>query len=40
MQTFFDMPTSLVHRIGIAAVTDTIYSAITTEDGIRAWSDF
>jgi hypothetical protein len=34
------MPTDLIHRIGIAAATDTIYRAITTEEGIRAWSDF
>ena len=31
------MPTDLNHRIGIAAATETIYRAITTEDGIRAW---
>jgi uncharacterized protein YndB with AHSA1/START domain len=31
------MPTDLIHRIGIAAPAETIYRAITTEDGIRAW---
>ena len=31
------MPTDLIHRISIAAATETIYRAITTEDGIRAW---
>jgi uncharacterized protein YndB with AHSA1/START domain len=31
------MPTSLIHRIGIAAPAETIYRAITTEEGIRAW---
>src|SRR5258706_3337825 len=31
------MPTSLIHRIGIAAPAETIYRALTTEDGIRAW---
>jgi uncharacterized protein YndB with AHSA1/START domain len=31
------MPTSLIHCIGIAAPAETIYEAITTEDGIRAW---
>ena len=28
------MPTDLIHSIGIAAATETIYRAITTEDGI------
>jgi hypothetical protein len=31
------MPTDLTHRIGIAAPSETIYSAITTEKGIKAW---
>ena len=31
------MPTDLIHRIGIAALAETIYRAITTEEGIRAW---
>ncbi len=31
------MPTNLIHRIGIAAPADTIYRALTTENGIRAW---
>jgi uncharacterized protein YndB with AHSA1/START domain len=31
------MPTDLIHRIGIAAPTETIYRALATEDGIRAW---
>ena len=31
------MPTGLIHRIGIAAPAETIYHALTTEDGIRAW---
>jgi uncharacterized protein YndB with AHSA1/START domain len=31
------MPTSLIHRIGIAAPTETIYRSLTTEEGIRAW---
>jgi uncharacterized protein YndB with AHSA1/START domain len=31
------MPTDLIHRIGIAAATETIYHAITIEEGIRAW---
>jgi len=31
------MPTDLIHLIGIAAPADTIYRAITTEEGIRAW---
>jgi len=31
------MPTDLIHRIGIAAPAETIYRAITTEGGIRAW---
>jgi uncharacterized protein YndB with AHSA1/START domain len=31
------MPTDLIHRIGIAAPPETIYRALTTEDGIRAW---
>ncbi len=31
------MPTDLIHRIGIAAPAETIYRALTTEDGIRAW---
>ncbi|NOS70674.1 MAG: hypothetical protein HOP33_12180 [Verrucomicrobia bacterium] len=31
------MPTDLIHCIGIAAPTETIYRALTTEDGIRAW---
>ena len=31
------MPTALIHRLGIAAPAETIYRALTTEDGIRAW---
>jgi uncharacterized protein YndB with AHSA1/START domain len=31
------MTTDLIHRISIAAATETIYRALTTEDGIRAW---
>jgi len=31
------MPAALIHRIGIAAPAETIYRALTTEDGIRAW---
>ena len=31
------MPTDLIHLIGIAAPVETIYEAITTEEGIRAW---
>ena len=31
------MPTDLIHRIGIAVPAETIYRALTTEDGIRAW---
>jgi len=31
------MPTDLIHRIGIAAPAVTIYEAITTEEGVRAW---
>ncbi len=31
------MPTDLIHLIGIRAPAETIYEAITTEDGIRAW---
>ena len=31
------MPTDHIHRIGIAAPGETIYRALTTEDGIRAW---
>ena len=31
------MPTDLIHRIGIAAPTEKIYRAITTEAGIRTW---
>jgi uncharacterized protein YndB with AHSA1/START domain len=31
------MPTDLIHRIGIAAPAETIYRALTAEDGIRAW---
>ncbi len=34
------MPTDLIHRIGIAAPAETIYCAITTEDGTQAWTDF
>jgi hypothetical protein len=30
------MPTDLIHRIGIAAPAETIYRALTTEDGV--WS--
>jgi hypothetical protein len=29
------MPTDLIHRLGIAAPAETIYRALTTEDGIR-----
>jgi hypothetical protein len=29
--------TDLIHRIGIAAPAETIYPAITTEEGIRVW---
>jgi hypothetical protein len=32
------MPTDLLHRLGIAAATEKIYRAITTEEGIRAWA--
>ena len=31
------MPTSLIHRIGIAAPAEKIYHALTTEEGIKAW---
>ena len=31
------MHTDLIHCIGIAAPAETIYRAITTEEGIRAW---
>ena len=31
------MPADLIHRIGITAPAETIYRAITTEEGIRAW---
>jgi uncharacterized protein YndB with AHSA1/START domain len=31
------MPTSLIHRIGIAAPAEKIYRALTTADDIRAW---
>jgi hypothetical protein len=31
------MATDLIHRIGIAAPTETIYRALPTEAGIRAW---
>jgi len=31
------MPTGFIHLIGIAAPAETIYEAITTEEGIRAW---
>jgi uncharacterized protein YndB with AHSA1/START domain len=31
------MPTLLIHRIGNAAPAETIYRALTTADGIRAW---
>jgi len=31
------MPTDLIHRIHIAAPAETIYRAITSEEGIRAW---
>ena len=31
------MPTDLIHLIGIATPAETIYEAITTEEGIRAW---
>jgi hypothetical protein len=34
------MPTDLIHLIGIRAPAVTIYEAITTEEGIRAWGDF
>ena len=34
------MSTDLIHLIGIRAPADTMYRAITTEEGIRAWSDF
>jgi len=30
------MPTSLIHRIGIAAPTETIYRALTNENDISA----
>ena len=30
------MLTDLIHRIGIAAPAETIYRALTTEEGIRA----
>jgi len=32
------MPTDLIYLIGIRAPAVTIYEAITTEDGIRAWA--
>jgi hypothetical protein len=34
---FFEiiMPTDLIHRIGIAALAEKIYRAITTEEDIR-----
>src|SRR4051812_6679490 len=31
------MPTDLIHRINIEAPVETIYRAITTEEGIKAW---
>ena len=31
------MSNDLIHRIGIATPAETIYRAITTEEGIRAW---
>ena len=31
------MHTDLIHRITIAAAADTVYEAITTAEGIRAW---
>jgi len=31
------MPTDLIHRIGIAASAETIYRALTTEEGIQGW---
>ena len=31
------MPTDLIHRIGNAAPAETIYRAITTEEGIHTW---
>lgn len=31
------MHTDLIHRIGIAASAETVYEAITTAKGIRAW---
>jgi len=31
------MPIDLIHRIEIAAPAETIYRAITTEEGINAW---
>ena len=34
------MPTDRIHRIGIAAPAEMIYRAITTGEGIRAWSEF
>ena len=37
MSELFKMPTDLIHLIGIAAPAETIYRAITTEEGIRAW---
>jgi len=31
------MPTDLIRRIGIAAPAETVYCAVTTAEGIRAW---
>ena len=31
------MPTDLIHRIDIAASAETVYRALTTEEGIRGW---
>jgi uncharacterized protein YndB with AHSA1/START domain len=31
------MPADLIHRTGITVPVETIYRAVTTEEGIRAW---
>jgi hypothetical protein len=31
------IPTELVHRIGIAAMPNKIYRALTTEEGVKGW---
>src|SRR5580704_13947674 len=32
-----NVPTDLIHRVGIEASPEKIYRAVTTEEGIRGW---